>query len=65
MTINIHIGNFKSGSTFLQKNVFSKIKNIKYISYFNDKNLFKEIGYVQTVGDLFFDEKKNFKFKKT
>ena len=64
MTIKIHIGNFKSGSTFLQKNVFPKLKNIKYVSYYNSKNIFKEIGYIQTVGDLFFDNKKILQLKK-
>lgn len=64
MTINIHIGNFKSGSTFLQKKIFPKLKNIQYLSYYNNQKIFKEIGYVQTVGNLFFDKKKISQLKK-
>ena len=64
MTINIHIGNFKSGSTFLQKKIFPKLKNIQYLSYYNNQKIFKEIGYVQTVGNLFFDKKKIYQLKK-
>ena len=58
MTIYIHIGNLKSGSTFLQKKVFPLIKNIHVKTYYNSKKLFKELDYIQTVSNLHFDNTK-------
>ena len=57
MTINIHIEILNQEALFFKK-IFPKLKNIQYLSYYNNQKIFKEIGYVQTVGNLFFDKKK-------
>ena len=60
----IHVGFLKTGSTFLQKNIFSKLRNIKYV-HFNEKNfLIEEFNHIQTTGDLFLSERKILKIKK-
>ena len=60
MKLFIHIGFLKTGSTYLQKNVFSEIKNTKYIHFNEKKYLLDEINHIQTAGDIFLSKKKNF-----
>ena len=63
MKLFIHIGFLKTGSTYLQKNVFSEIKNTKYIHFNEKKYLLDEINHIQTAGDIFLSKKKISKIK--
>ena len=58
MSIFFHIGLHKTGSTYLQKTIFSSIKNTIYISYFKNKKYFNEVENFQKFNYFFFEKKK-------
>lgn len=54
----------KAGSSFYQKNVFPKLKNIDYLGFYKSDYLLDEIRYLQTCSSLHFDKNKITKLKK-
>ena len=54
----IHIGIHKAGSTFLQKNIFSKLKNVSYLGFYEKDYLLDEVRNFQTCSDFNFNENK-------
>ena len=54
----VHVGIHKSGSTFLQKEIFPKIKNYTYLGFLSENKYSDEIRYLQSCSDLDFDENK-------
>jgi hypothetical protein len=58
MTVFIHVGLHKTGSTFLQSEVFNKMSDIESINFFNKDFLQKEFEYIQSSNPIYFDKKK-------
>jgi len=50
----IHVGCHKCGSTFLQREVFPKLKNIKTLTFVEENPLSEEINYLTQCGELYY-----------
>lgn len=58
MTVFIHVGLHKTGSTFLQSEVFNKMNDIESINFLNKDLLQKEFEYIQSSNPIYFEKKK-------
>lgn len=54
----IHIGCHKCGSTFLQAEVWPKIKGLKPLQYLHDYPIYEEMEYLIRCGELYYEEDK-------
>jgi len=56
MSLAVHIGFYKTGTTTLQKQVFPKLKNTKFYGFKECIDLFYDVMFID---DLYYDEKKH------
>lgn len=54
----IHIGCHKCGSTFLQAEVWPKIKGLKPLQYLHDYPIYEEMEYLVRCGELYYEQNK-------
>ena len=52
----IHIGCHKAGSTWLQADVFPKIKDLDAITFYKENPIENEINYMQTCGEPYYEK---------
>ncbi len=58
MSIFFHVGLHKTGSTFLQSEVFDKMKDFESINFLKNDFFQKEFEYIQSSNPIYFDKKK-------
>ena len=64
MTVFIHVGLHKTGSTFLQSEVFPKLEDVNLISFYDNDLLKKDFEYLQSINPIFIDENRLDNIKK-
>ena len=59
-----HVGLHKTGSTFLQSEVFPKLEDVNLISFYDNNLLKKDFEYLQSINPIFIDENRLDNIKK-